>query len=102
MNEYIDSSKRLTFDFSEIKTNDYSKITQGVVKKFNLTTASTFNIGIDEKFQDYKFGNLLIGLEWDIWSGYIVVAKNCDSEDIAKKIAEFINQEHNKLLKNEK
>ena len=95
MNEDRDASERLTFDFLNIQMKDYLKITKEIVKEFNLESVGELVHGFDETFQDYKLNNFLIGLEWDIWSGYIVVAKSVESEKLAKDIAKFIEVKFN-------
>ena len=94
MNEYRDSSNRLTYDFDDIEEKNYIKITKEIVKEFSLEPDTEKTSGLDEVFQDYKINNMNIGLEWDIWSGYIVCAKNIKSEPLATKIAIFIKHHH--------
>ena len=56
MNEYRDSSDRLTFDFRNIEAAEYSKITSEVVSHFSLEVSSTKTCSLDEVFQDFKRG----------------------------------------------
>ncbi|PMG77177.1 hypothetical protein BCU84_01430 [Shewanella sp. 10N.286.51.B7] len=86
-----DCSNRLTYDFDQIASNDYHKITQSVVKEFNLISHSELTQGLDETFQDFILNQSIVGLEWDIWSGYIVNAKNTDAEALVDKIANYIS-----------
>ncbi|MES9901638.1 MAG: hypothetical protein ABW168_03015 [Sedimenticola sp.] len=92
MNEQRDSSNRLTYDFSKIEIKSYLKITKSIISHFELEEASELVHGFDETFQDFKSGRFLIGLEWDIWSGYIIVAKNLESETLVKEIATYVNE----------
>lgn len=41
-------------------------------------------------FRDYSDGERTVGLEWDIWSGFIVVAKDSESETLVRQIAEYL------------
>ncbi|MCL1044915.1 MULTISPECIES: hypothetical protein [Shewanella] len=91
MNMHRDCSNRLTYDFDQIASNDYHKITQSVVKEFNLISHSELTQGLDETFQDFILNQSIVGLEWDIWSGYIVNAKNTDAEALVDKIANYIS-----------
>ena len=95
MYEYRDASERLTFDFSKIQIQDYLKVTKKIVKEFNLEPIGELIQGFDEIFQNYKLNNHLIGLEWDNWSGYSVVARSVESENLAKNIAKFIEVKFN-------
>jgi hypothetical protein len=95
MKKYRDASNRLTFDFSEFESSMYSEISESVVSKFNLEQASEVTLGLDEIFQKFKKGNDVVSLEWDVWSGYIVVACNAPSELLVQEIAIFINEQFN-------
>jgi hypothetical protein len=93
-----DCSGRLTFDFFQIESTLYVKLTKEIKESFNLHEASILVHGFDETFQDFKLDNKIVGLEWDIWSGYIVVAKNTEAEPLAEEIAIFIDnwiEKHN-------
>lgn len=91
MNEHRDASERLTFNFNEIPSGRYSKVTKVVVTAFGLEVASSRTRGLDEIFQDFKKGNEVIGLEWDNWSGYIVNAKIKSAEPLAREIAGYVS-----------
>lgn len=91
MRGHRDASDRLTFDFDKIESDSYQKITQSVVKNFNLVSSSELAEGLSAIFKNYTSGGLVVGLEWDNWSGYTVCAKNTKSEQLATEIAEFIN-----------
>ena len=93
MGEHRDTSNRLTFDFDSIEADSYREVTEAVVEKFGLTTASGKISEYDVAFQDFKQGNLIIGLEWDNWSGYTVVAKRTIAEPLVKEIASYISAE---------
>ncbi|MGV7222631.1 MAG: hypothetical protein ACQ9MH_14025 [Nitrospinales bacterium] len=56
-----------------------------------------FLTGLDEIFQNYSVGELVVGLEWDSWSGYTVVLKTIESEHLTKDITNFINIHYNQL-----
>ena len=91
MNKHRDCSNRLTYDFDQVASNDYHKITQSVVTEFNLVPHSELTQGLDETFQDFILNQSIVGLEWDIWSGYIVNAKNTEAEMLVDKIAKYIS-----------
>ena len=90
MNKYRNVSNKLTYDFHEIVINDYLCITDAIVKRYKLKKSSQLVHGLDEIFQNFKTGEKVIGLEWDIWSGYTIVAQNAESEDLVKNIAAFV------------
>jgi len=93
MGEHRDASNRLTYDFDNIEADSYREVTEAVVEKFGLTVASGKIADYDVAFQDFKQGNLVVGLEWDNWSGYTVVAKRTIAEPLVKEIASYISAE---------
>ncbi|WP_372763172.1 hypothetical protein [Pseudoalteromonas sp.] len=95
MNEHRDASGRLTFDFDEIPSGKYSKVTKAIVSEFSMEVAGVKTRGLDEVFQDFKKGNEVVGLEWDNWSGYIVNAKVKSAEPLVREIAGYIRAKFN-------
>ena len=81
-----DASKRLTYEIYPLESGDYAKIRQQLIKKFALKSIDEAVVGFDEIFQDFYHGDVVIGIEWDIWSGFVVVAKNPEAEELVKKI----------------
>ena len=90
---YRDASNRLTYEVFDLKSDGYATTCNRLVKKFDLSPAGELIVGLDEMFRDYTDGQNVIGLEWDIWSGFIVVAKNADAEPLVRSIAEFLGSE---------
>ncbi|MEZ9595174.1 hypothetical protein AB4298_11065 [Shewanella sp. 10N.261.52.F9] len=90
MDNQRDFSSRLTFDFDQVALKDYAKITKSVVAEFKLIPHTALVNGLEETFQDFTFNQSIIGLEWDIWSGYVVNAKNTEAEVLVEKIATYI------------
>lgn len=90
MQEYRNASQQLTIDFYDIDSLRYPAITKSVTRQFQLEPAGELIIGLDEMFQEFQQEDLRVGLEWDIWSGYIVVAKTESAEDLVREIGAFI------------
>ncbi|MEQ8854122.1 hypothetical protein [Gimesia sp.] len=90
MQESHDASRRLTIDFYDIDSLRYPTITKSVVRLFQLEPAGELTIGLYEMFQDYQCERQIVGLEWDPWPGYIVVAKTESAEDLVREIGAFI------------
>lgn len=91
MNEYRDFSDRLTFDFHQIESNKYSKITKSITTEFGLKPVGTKITSDDVIFQNFEKNTDIVGLEWDIWSGYIVNAKTTSAESLVREIANFLS-----------
>ena len=95
MNEHRDASNRLTFDFEKVESGMYSKITNEVVRRFELEAESDITKGLDEVFQSFRLNDKVIGLEWDIWSGDCVNARDSNAESLAKEVANYIDDTFN-------
>ncbi len=89
MQFYRDASNRLTA-WIDVDVASYNHLVARVVDRFGLSAASDRLVGFDEAFRDFRLGELLVGLEWDIWSGFQVVAKSPQSEPLVERIAQFL------------
>ena len=78
-------SDRVAVEFEEIRRDDYNKISKSIIKEFKLQPNSELEVGLDEIFQDFVKDGASLGLEWDVWSGYIVVAKKSRSKGFSKR-----------------
>ena len=92
--EHRDASDRLSIHFDQIAVRLYDKITQAIVERYELKPVSEVTRGLDEKFQDFAKDNKVVGLEWDIWSGYIVTAKVPMADDLVREIASFVSERY--------
>ena len=90
---YRDASNRLAFDVSNIGSEEYRRKCHEIAQKFDLVPLRGLVVGLDEMFRDYHRDNLVVGLEWDIWSGFIVVAKTSQAEALVEEIADFLEIE---------
>jgi hypothetical protein len=63
------------------------------VETFNLAPhAALVTNGWDIVFQDFRRGEQVVGLEWDNWTGFTVVAKTPASEPLVQDIAAWLLQ----------
>jgi hypothetical protein len=85
-----DASNRLTFDICGIESERYPQVCNELATKFELKPVGERVVGLDEMFRDYTNGHLTIGLDWDIWSGFIIVAKDVESEHLVRQIANYL------------
>ena len=86
-----DASQRLSVDLSHISAADYPAICKAVVSEFSLTQESELVVGPDQMFWDYRRVEKVIGLDWDIWMGFMVVAKTTASEPLVEEIAKWLS-----------
>ena len=82
-----DASDRLTFDSSRVDAVDYAKACRAIADALNLTPYGKLVVGLDQMFWDFRREDRVIGLDWDIWMGLIVVAKSESSESLVQEIA---------------
>jgi hypothetical protein len=82
------SNQRLTIELFDISRKNYSFLSSLLAKKFNLIPSDNLIDSFDEIFQTFTDTNKKynINLEWDNWSGYIIVANDTESEKLINKI----------------
>jgi len=85
-----DASKRLTISVPDITANNYNKFVKKIATVFNLKAHNKLTVGFDEIFKDYYHQDYIIGLEWDIWCGFIIVSKNKNSEKLVNEIFDWL------------
>jgi hypothetical protein len=85
-----DASGRLTFDLPGVEATDYPAVSRGLVKAFALGPHGSLVVGLDEMFMDFRRGEQVVGLEWDVWTGFTVVAKSEASESLVRDIAAWL------------
>jgi len=90
MQKYRNASQQLRIEFFQIEADLYQQITQLVVNQFQLKPVGEPASGPHERFQEFQHQTKVIGLEWDFWSGYSVVAKTESAEKLVRKIAAFL------------
>lgn len=86
-----DASGRLTFEMFKVPADSYWAVCGAAATTFHLTPNNALvTDGIDIVFQDYRRGEQIIGLEWDNWTGFTVVAKTTASESLVQEIAVWL------------
>lgn len=86
-----DASDRLCFELYDAEAVDYPKLVSRIVDHFNLTSTSNFVVGLDQMFENYSDGQCSVGMDWDIWSGFIVTAHSKEAEPLVKAIGVFLS-----------
>jgi hypothetical protein len=75
------ANNRLTFEMDEIPADGYRLIRDDIAATFHLVPDKPLiSNGWDIAFQDYRRDEHIVGLEWDDWSGFLVVAQTQASE----------------------
>ena len=92
---YRDGSNRLTFEMFRIPANDYPELCGAIVEEFHLSSGGPFvTNGADVLLSDFRSGEQIVGLDWDIWSGFIVTAKTVESEPLVRAIGAWLLRSH--------
>lgn len=87
-----DSSDRLICSSDGIEASGYSETCRAIASEFGLKPEGESIDGFDVLFQGYSSGCALIDLEWDIWMGFMAVAKSVGSEPLILAIAEWLSR----------
>jgi len=86
------SSQKLTIELFDISRKNYPFLSSLIANNFNLIPSNNLIDSFDEIFQTYTNTNkkYTINLEWDNWSGYIIVAKDIESEKLINEIYDWL------------
>lgn len=84
------ANQHLIYSINKVEARQYHALCQLLAGAFHVRPVTKLIVGLDEIFQDYTDGTYTIGLEWDIWSGFMVVANSPDSEALVQKLAEYL------------
>jgi hypothetical protein len=90
MGFWRDSTERLTFDVSAVSATDYPETCRGIADALGLAPVGEIIIGPEQMFWDFQRGSQVVGLDWDIWMGFMAVAKSVDSEPLVRDIAAWL------------
>lgn len=90
MSFWRDGIGRLTFDVPGVTSDDYLELCGEISKAFGLAPASVPVIGPDQMFWEFRYDDRSVGLDWDIWMEFMVVANSASAESLVRQIAEWI------------
>jgi hypothetical protein len=92
-----DANDRLVASLPEVPATEYGQLAAAVAGRFRLAALGDSVVGLDEVFRDYGRGSKRIGIEWDNWSGFIVVAKTPESEPLVEGIARYLGRDPSEI-----
>jgi hypothetical protein len=87
-----DASQRMTFDIADVSATAYPTVCRAIVDAFALTEDAEIIIGPDQTFWEWRRGEQIIGLDWDIWMGFMAVAKSAASEALVEEVATWLSE----------
>ncbi|WP_444921773.1 hypothetical protein ACJJID_05190 [Microbulbifer sp. CnH-101-G] len=85
-----DFSGRLCYEINDLPLDNYKETKRALVKKFELCPFGITIYGLDEVFQSYMRGFKRVGIEWDVWSGFTIVAKSKRAENLVINMARYL------------
>ena len=89
---FRDASGRLCFEIHDADSMEYESVVNRLVRRLHLKPLGELVVGFDEMFRDYSDGQHTIGLEWDCWSGFLVVARTPDAEVLVVESAKQLRK----------
>ena len=90
MGFWRDHSGRLTFDRPGVTATDYPAVCRGIADALRLVSAGEIVIGPDQMFWDFRRGDQVVGLDWDIWLEFMAVAHSSAAEPLVHEIAAWL------------
>lgn len=90
MGLWRDSSGRLTCDLAGVTPEEYPALCRRAADAFGLAPAGDIVVGPEQMFWDFRRGEHVVGLDWDIWMEFMAVAQSAASEPLVKAIAAWL------------
>ncbi len=86
-----DASGRLTFDLASVEAADYPAACRAVADNFALASDGAPVIGPEQLYWAFRRAEQEVGFDWDIWMGFMVVAKSEAAESLVRDIAAWLS-----------
>lgn len=90
MGFWRDSRELLIFDAQGVAPKDYPSLCRRIADAFGLAPAGDLIVGPDQMFWDFRRGELVVGLDWDNWMEFMVVARSTAAEPLLRDIADWL------------
>jgi hypothetical protein len=87
-----DSSGRLTFDLPGVSAADFPAVCRGIADALGLVPADDVLTGLEQMFWDFRRGDQVVGLDWDVWMEFMAVAKSEASEPLVRDVAAWLGR----------
>jgi hypothetical protein len=69
----------------------YPAACRAAAEAFSLVPDSPPVIGPEQMFWDFRRDGQLVGFDWDVWMGFMVVAKTEAAEPLVREIAVWLS-----------
>jgi hypothetical protein len=95
-----DHSGRLTFDLPGVAAADYPAVCRSIMDAMGLAPIGEVVISPDQMFWEFRRGDQVVSLDWDIWMEFMAVAQSPSAEPLVADIAAWLGgvQTPNKAL----
>jgi len=94
-----DYSNRDMLEIKNFKESEYDNFCSKITKNFQLESKEDKIIGNNEVFQAYVLNGCIIGIEFDIWTGLSIVAKNECAKELLNNIYSWLVEEKKSNVK---
>jgi len=94
-----DYSNRDTLEIRDISENEYNKLSSEIISYFNLKAETDKTVGNSEEFQNYILNECIISIEFDIWTGLSIVAKNESAKELVNDIFIYLTDKNSMKLR---
>lgn len=92
------SSGCLTVDQAGIDSAHYHAVCRALADAFSLAPDGELVVGLDEMFRDFRRGDQVVGIEWDVWMEFTVVAKTPSAESLVREIGSWLEWNHGQAV----
>lgn len=89
-----DNSNRLTVEVSNVHRFQYGYLAKKVAKKIGLEKSDDLTKGVEEVFCTYSLDGSSVSIEWDVWSGFSIVAIDPESEGLLNVIHAYLKKRY--------
>ena len=88
---FRNASGQLSFAMGQAPADSYRPMCKSIAAAFGLVPHTDLvTDGLAIVFQDYRRSGQVVGLEWDNWMGFTVVAKTEESEPLVRNIGDWL------------
>jgi hypothetical protein len=90
------TSGKLSYEIFNLDAQYYREVSDLIKNEFGLMKWGIAVVGLDVMFATYRKWNKKVGIEWDNWVGFTVIAQNKSAEPLVVKIANYL--EHSEIV----
>ena len=89
-----DASGRLTVDQAGIDSAQFAALCRALADSFALQPEGDLVVGLDQLFWDFRRGDQIVGMDWDNWMEFMVVAKTPAADSLVREIGAWLDSKY--------